>query len=128
MNAVELLKDNLIHANEIQPTGGPVRLARAKELAMAALAECRDPKHVLDEGLIKGMDVVGAALKQNEIYIPEVLVSVDFMKAAMEVLEPELVKAGVKPLGKFLIGTVQGDLHDIGKNLVAMMMKGLVSR
>ena len=70
------------------------------------------------------MDVVGARFKNNEIYIPEVLIAARAMKMAMEVLEPELAKAGVKPIAKFLIGTVQGDLHDIGKNLVAMMLKG----
>ncbi|GAG31374.1 unnamed protein product, partial [marine sediment metagenome] len=73
---------------------------------------------------IAGMDVVGGRFKKNEIYIPEVLIAARAMKMAMEILEPELVKAGVKPVGKFLIGTVQGDLHDIGKNLVAMMLKG----
>jgi len=70
------------------------------------------------------MDVVGARFKKNEIYIPEVLIAARAMKMAMEVLEPELAKAGVEPIGKLLIGTVQGDLHDIGKNLVAMMLKG----
>jgi 5-methyltetrahydrofolate--homocysteine methyltransferase len=70
------------------------------------------------------MDVVGARFKKNEIYIPEVLIAARAMKMSMEILEPELVKAGVEPVGKFLIGTVQGDLHDIGKNLVAMMLKG----
>ena len=70
------------------------------------------------------MNIVGSRFKKNEIYIPEVLIAARAMKMAMVVLEPELVKAGVKPVGKFLIGTVQGDLHDIGKNLVAMMLKG----
>jgi 5-methyltetrahydrofolate--homocysteine methyltransferase len=79
---------------------------------------------VLKDGLIAGMDVVGVRFKSNEIYIPEVLIAARAMKMAMQVLEPELVKAGVKPVAKFVIGTVQGDLHDIGKNLVAMMMKG----
>jgi 5-methyltetrahydrofolate--homocysteine methyltransferase len=62
--------------------------------------------------------------KANQIYIPEVLIAARAMKMAMEVLEPKLVEAGVKPIGKAIIGTVQGDLHDIGKNLVAMMLKG----
>jgi 5-methyltetrahydrofolate--homocysteine methyltransferase len=70
------------------------------------------------------MDIVGARFKKNEIYIPEVLIAARAMKMAMEILEPELVKAGVEPVGRLLIGTVQGDLHDIGKNLVAMMLKG----
>jgi 5-methyltetrahydrofolate--homocysteine methyltransferase len=96
----------------------------ALEITRAALAEGTAAKDVLDNGLIAGMDIVGARFKKNEVYIPEVLISARAMKMAMEVLEPELVKAGVEPVGKLLIGTVQGDLHDIGKNLVAMMLKG----
>ena len=89
-----------------------------------AIAENMPAGDILKNGLIAGMDVVGARFKNNEIYIPEVLIAARAMKMAMQVLEPELVKAGVKPIGKFVVGTVQGDLHDIGKNLVAMMMKG----
>ena len=96
----------------------------AVEITKAALAEGTAAKSVLEDGLIAGMDVVGSRFKKNEIYIPEVLIAARAMKMAMEVLEPELVKAGVEPVGKFMIGTVQGDLHDIGKNLVAMMLKG----
>jgi 5-methyltetrahydrofolate--homocysteine methyltransferase len=96
----------------------------ALEITKSALASGTSPKAVLDEGLIAGMDVVGDRFKKNEIYIPEVLIAARAMKMAMEILEPELTKAGVEPLGKLIIGTVQGDLHDIGKNLVAMMLKG----
>ena len=96
----------------------------AVEITKAALSEGTAAKSVLDEGLIAGMDIIGARFKKNEVYIPEVLIAARAMKMAMEILEPELVKAGVKPVGKLLIGTVQGDLHDIGKNLVAMMLKG----
>jgi 5-methyltetrahydrofolate--homocysteine methyltransferase len=96
----------------------------AMEITKAALAEGTAAKSVLDDGLIAGMDVIGARFKKNEVYIPEVLIAARAMKMAMEILEPELAKAGVEPVGKFLIGTVQGDLHDIGKNLVAMMLKG----
>ncbi|HIJ52854.1 MAG TPA: corrinoid protein [Planctomycetes bacterium] len=96
----------------------------AVDITRAALDEGTSAESVLDNGLIAGMDVVGARFKKNEIYIPEVLIAARAMKMSMEILEPELAKAGVKPVGKFLIGTVQGDLHDIGKNLVAMMLKG----
>jgi 5-methyltetrahydrofolate--homocysteine methyltransferase len=96
----------------------------AMEITKAALEEGTEAKNVLKEGLIAGMDVVGARFKNNEIYIPEVLIAARAMKMAMQILEPELIKAGVEPVGKFVIGTVQGDLHDIGKNLVAMMLKG----
>ena len=96
----------------------------AVEITKTALEEGTPAESVLNDGLIAGMDVVGARFKKNEIYIPEVLIAARAMKMAMEILEPELAKAGVKPRGRFLIGTVQGDLHDIGKNLVAMMLKG----
>ncbi len=96
----------------------------AVEITKAALGEGTPAKSVLDDGLIAGMDVIGSRFKKNEVYIPEVLIAARAMKMAMEILEPELAKAGVEPLGKCLIGTVQGDLHDIGKNLVAMMLKG----
>jgi 5-methyltetrahydrofolate--homocysteine methyltransferase len=96
----------------------------ATEITKAALGEGMTAKDVLENGLIAGMDVVGARFKKNEVYIPEVLISARAMKSAMELLEPELAKAGVEPVGKFMIGTVAGDLHDIGKNLVAMMLKG----
>jgi 5-methyltetrahydrofolate--homocysteine methyltransferase len=94
------------------------------DITKAALGEGIPAKNILNEGLIAGMDIVGALFKKNEIYIPEVLIAANAMKMAMKILEPELVKAGVKPIGKLAIGTVQGDLHDIGKNLVAMMLKG----
>jgi 5-methyltetrahydrofolate--homocysteine methyltransferase len=96
----------------------------AVEFTKAALSEGATAKSILDEGLIAGMDVIGARFKKNEVYIPEVLIAARAMKMAMEVLEPELAKEGVEPVGKLIIGTVQGDLHDIGKNLVAMMLKG----
>ena len=96
----------------------------AAEIARTAIGEGMAAKSILDDGLIAGMDIIGERFKKNEVYIPEVLIAARAMKMAMEVLEPELAKAGVEPVGKFLIGTVQGDLHDIGKNLVAMMLKG----
>ena len=96
----------------------------AVEVTRTALDEGTAAESVLNDGLIAGMDVIGARFKKNEVYIPEVLIAARAMKMAMEILEPELAKAGVKPIGRFLIGTVQGDLHDIGKNLVAMMLKG----
>jgi len=96
----------------------------AVELTRAAIDEGVAAKTILDDGLIAAMDDVADLWKRNEFYIPEVLIAARAMKSAMEILEPELVKAGVEPVGKFLVGTVQGDLHDIGKNLVAMMLKG----
>lgn len=97
---------------------------RAVELTRAALAEGVQVKAILDDGLIGGMNTIAEMWKNNEIYIPEVLIAARAMKGAMEILEPELVKAGVEPAGKCVMGTVKGDLHDIGKNLVVMMLKG----
>jgi 5-methyltetrahydrofolate--homocysteine methyltransferase len=98
--------------------------AELVKLTKEALEEGMAPKKVLDEGLIAGMNVIGVRFKANEVYVPEVLISARAMKMAMEVLEPQLVASGVKPLGKVMIGTVVGDLHDIGKKLVVMMLKG----
>ena len=96
----------------------------AKTITSSALDEAIAAKDILDNGLIAGMNVIGERFKKGEVFVPEVLFAARAMKAAMEILEPALAKAGVKPIGKFLIGTVQGDIHDIGKNLVAMMLKG----
>jgi 5-methyltetrahydrofolate--homocysteine methyltransferase len=95
-----------------------------KNLVSQALEEKMDAKKVLEEGLIAGMDIIGGRFKRNEIYIPEVLIAARAMHAGMSVLEPILVESGIKMIGKIAIGTVKGDLHDIGKNLVAMMYKG----
>lgn len=95
-----------------------------KELTEKALAEGESPQDVLNKGLVAGMTVVGEKFKNNEFYVPEVLIAARAMKSGMEVLRPKLVDAGVEPVAKVAIGTVRGDLHDIGKNLVAMMMEG----
>ena len=96
----------------------------AVDITKAAINEGMAPAAILGDGLIAGMNVIGVRFKANEVYIPEVLIAARAMKMAMEVLAPKLVEAGVKPIGKAMIGTVQGDLHDIGKNLVVMMLKG----
>jgi len=96
----------------------------AVRLVKEALAEKVPAEKVLNEGLIAAMTSVGQKFTRNEVFIPEVLIAARAMTAAMQILEPILVKAGVKPRGKVVIGTVKQDLHDIGKNLVAMMLKG----
>lgn len=96
----------------------------AVDITRAAIEEGMAPETILGQGLIEGMNVIGVRFKANEVYIPEVLIAARAMKMAMELLEPKLVEAGVEPLGKAIMGTVQGDLHDIGKNLVVMMLKG----
>lgn len=95
-----------------------------KQMVQEALDEGQDPKAILNEGLLSGMMVIGAKFKNNEVFVPEVLVAARAMNAGLSILEPKLVEVGNEPVGKAVIGTVKGDLHDIGKNLVAMMLKG----
>jgi 5-methyltetrahydrofolate--homocysteine methyltransferase len=96
----------------------------AKELTSSLLSDKRSAGEILNKGLLDGMEKIGRRFKANEVYIPEVLIAARAMNQSMEILRPELVKAGVKPVGKMLLGTVKGDLHDIGKNLVKMMAQG----
>ena len=98
--------------------------AKALEITKAAINEGVSPADILNKGLVAGMNVISEKFKKNEVYIPEVIIAAYAMKAAMAVLEPRLIEAGVQPLAKAVVGTVQGDMHDIGKNLVAMMLKG----
>ena len=99
-------------------------MAEARELAEKALKAGHDPAILLNDALISAMDHVGDLFKANEVYVPEVLLSAKSMQQAMQVLKPSLVKGGIKPRGTVVVGTVRGDLHDIGKNLVAMMLEG----
>jgi 5-methyltetrahydrofolate--homocysteine methyltransferase len=94
------------------------------ELTRQALDEGVHPGSVLNDGLIAGMNVVGRRFKANEVYVPEVLIAARAMKGGLEILAPKLAAAGVKPIGTVVLGTVKGDLHDIGKNLVGMMLTG----
>jgi len=95
-----------------------------KELTQKALDEGVAPGDILNGGLIKGMNVVGVKFKNNEFYVPEVLIAARAMHAGMDILKPLLAESGVEPIGRVALGTVKGDLHDIGKNLVAMMLEG----
>ena len=95
-----------------------------KELVQQAIDAGIPVAQILEEGLIAGMNVVGEKFKNNEVYVPEVLVAARAMNMGVAVLKPHLAASGVKATGKVCIGTVQGDLHDIGKNLVKMMMEG----
>jgi 5-methyltetrahydrofolate--homocysteine methyltransferase len=101
-----------------------MELERAAELTKKALDGGLDPERILKEALIPAMDAVGEEYEQGKRYIPEMLVSAEAMKSAMEILRPLLTKSRVEPMGRVVIGTVEGDLHDIGKNLVAMMLEG----
>ena len=95
-----------------------------KRLVQAAVSEGISAKDILEKGLLSGMSIVGEKFKRNEIFVPEVLVAARAMNRGAEILKPLLVQDGVENIGRVCIGTVQGDLHDIGKNLVKMMMEG----
>jgi 5-methyltetrahydrofolate--homocysteine methyltransferase len=94
------------------------------DLTQQAIDENLSPKDILEKGLLAGMEVVGKRFKANEMFIPEVLRCAKCMHGAMELLRPLLAETGVETAGTFVIGTVKGDLHDIGKNLVGMMFEG----
>ncbi len=97
---------------------------KAKELTETLLKDGGSPEDILNKGLLAGMEIVGKRFKNNEIYIPEVLIAARAMSTSMEILKPRLIETGVKPIGKVILGTAKGDLHDIGKNLVKMMAQG----
>ncbi len=95
-----------------------------KALVQQAIDEGHPARQILEEGLLSGMSIVGEKFKNNEVFVPEVLVAARAMNMGMALLTPLLAEAGVKACGKACIGTVKGDLHDIGKNLVKMMIEG----
>jgi 5-methyltetrahydrofolate--homocysteine methyltransferase len=97
---------------------------RVGELTRQALADGLPPKQILDAGLIAGMNIVGERFKCHEIYLPDVLLAAKAMYAGMDVLKPRLLKEGIPSRGKVVLGSVQGDLHDIGKNLVGILLRG----
>ncbi len=95
-----------------------------KELVQQAIDAGASPEEILNKGLLDGMNIIGEKFKKNEVYVPEVLVAARAMNMGTQVLKPYLMEVGVEAAGRVCIGTVQGDLHDIGKNLVKMMMEG----
>ena len=100
------------------------RAKNVKALVQQALDEGIDPKEILNEGLLDGMMIIGGKFKRNEIFVPEVLVAARAMNAGISILKPKLIEVGNEPIGRVVLGTVEGDLHDIGKNLVGMMLQG----
>ena len=114
MSVLEQISENLIKG----------KAKDVKELVAKAVAEKIKPADILNKGLLSGMSLIGERFKKNEVYVPEVLIAARAMKAGMEQLKPLLVAAGVEPIGTIVVGTVKGDLHDIGKNLVCMMLEG----
>ncbi len=95
-----------------------------KTLVQQALTDKIGAAEILNNGLLSGMGIIGERFKKNEVYVPEVLIAARAMKAGMEILKPALAAAKVEPRGVVVVGTVKGDLHDIGKNLVGMMLEG----
>jgi 5-methyltetrahydrofolate--homocysteine methyltransferase len=114
----------MLDLNEISEALQRGDAGKVEKLVRLALAEKLSPKEILENSLIKGMNIIGVKFKNNEVYVPEVLIAARAMHAGMDVLKPKLVETGVKNIGKVVIGTVKGDLHDIGKNLVKMMLEG----
>lgn len=113
--------------NIFQPLSAAVEAGKrndAKQLAQALLQAGEKPLDIVEKGLVPGMSAIGEKFKNNEVFVPEMLIAARAMKECMAILEPLLAQAGIKPKYTVVIGTVQGDLHDIGKNLVAMMLKG----
>jgi 5-methyltetrahydrofolate--homocysteine methyltransferase len=113
MAALDEIKEALIRGDEPTLTG----------LVKEAMDQGISAKEILNDGLIAAMDVVGQRMETGEMFIPEVLMSANVMAAAVAILKPELAAAGVQATGKVVFGTVKGDLHDIGKNLVIMMLE-----
>ena len=112
---------------DMQEISLKLQAGKAKEvkaLVQQAIDEGISAKIILEEGLLSGMSVIGEKFKNNEVFVPEVLVAARAMNMGASLLKPLLADAGVKASGKACIGTVKGDLHDIGKNLVKMMMEG----
>ncbi len=114
MSDLEMLKSSLISGD----------IEKTEELTTAALASGTPAKEIMDRGLIPGLDEVGRRFQEGEYFFPELLVSGEAMKTALARLKPELVKSSGAITGKYVIGTVRGDIHDIGKNIVIMMLEG----
>ena len=110
--------------NEISENLQKGKAKIVKELVEKAVADGVPASEILNLGLLDGMNVIGEKFKNNEVYVPEVLIAARAMNMGMQVIKPLLVESGVKATGKVCVGTVAGDLHDIGKNLVKMMLEG----
>ena len=110
--------------NEISQAMQKGRAKLVRELVPKAMEEGISAKQILEEGLLAGMNIVGDKFQNNEIFVPEVLIAARAMNAGTELLKPYLADADTRPMGKACLGTVKGDLHDIGKNLVRMMFEG----
>jgi 5-methyltetrahydrofolate--homocysteine methyltransferase len=127
-NIIELIKENVIQG---RVTGedegieeGMVGQPGVTELIQEALASGLDVSDIIKDGLTASMEVVGQKFENEEYYIPDMLASAEAVGAAMEILKPHLLTSGIKPKGKILVATVKGDMHDIGKNIVSILLRG----
>ena len=111
-----------LHEISVQLQAGKAKIV--KGLVQQAIDEGVPAQEILEKGLLDGMNVIGEKFKNNEVFVPEVLIAARAMNQGVALLKPLLAEAGVKASGKVCIGTVQGDLHDIGKNLVKLMLEG----
>jgi len=114
MDTIKLISESLIKGDT----------DKVAEFTKMAIAEQKDTKDILDNGLIAGMAIIGQKFKVHDIFLPDVLLAAKAMYAGLDLLKPLLISDGIPMIGKVVIGTVQGDLHDIGKNLIGIMLKG----
>jgi len=125
---IQLLKENVIQGRRNKDdegiVDGMVGMPGAKELTEAAIRAGISPNTIIMEGLTAGMNVVGEKYETKEYFIPDMLASAEATAAAMEILEPHLAESGITSKGKIILATVKGDLHDIGKNIVGLLLKG----
>ena len=127
-NIISLIRDNVIQGRVAQDDegldGGMVGQPGVTELTEKALAMRIDVRDIISKGLTEGMNLVGRKFEDKEYYIPDMLASAEAVGAAMELLRPHLAQSGIKTKGKVLLATVKGDLHDIGKNIVSILLRG----
>ncbi|MFC2004776.1 B12-binding domain-containing protein [Chloroflexota bacterium] len=127
-NLIELIRENVIQGRVTRDDEGleegMVGQPAVTELVEEALSKNIDVQTIINEGLTGGMNIVGEKFEAGEYFIPDMLASAEAVGTAMEMLEPHLARSGIKPKGKILIATVKGDLHDIGKNIVSILLRG----
>ena len=125
---ISLIKENVIQGRVTQEDEGleegMVGQPGVSELIEKAIVQDISPRDIIKRGLTEGMDIVGQKFEAKEYYIPDMLASAEAVGAAMEILQPHLAKSGIKPKGKIIVATVKGDLHDIGKNIVSILLRG----
>ena len=125
---INLIRENVIQGRVTQDDEGldegMVGQPGVSELINTALAQSVSVENMINQGLSEGMSIVGQKFEAKEYFIPDMLASAEAVGAAMEILEPHLAKSGIKPKGKIIVATVKGDLHDIGKNIVSILLRG----